>query len=338
MIEALGDREGPSQGAEEMSVLVRCKGHLQRIEEELNRVLDSRVPLIEDIGNHAVLSTGKRLRPLLFVLSSELCGYKGKDIYFLSTIFEVIHAASLLHDDVLDNAKIRRNKASANHVWGNHASVLEGDFLCSKALSIAVTTGNIKFLERLTEATVRMTEGQVMELIHVRDWGTTDEEYRGIITAKTAVLISAACACGGIIAGAEEEAVYTLGEFGLNMGIAFQLMDDVLDYASSEKILGKAAGKDLREGKVTLPLIYTLAELEEPERKRFETLLRNVGTYQKDHRRVVEMVQKGGALGRIQKEAQDYVDYAAGYLAHFPDSPVKESLLRLNNYVVQRKY
>lgn len=338
MIEALGDRDSSFQGAKEIGALDQCRGHLQRIEEELKRVLDSQVPLIEDIGNHAVLSTGKRLRPLLFVLSSELCGYKGKDIYFLSTIFEVIHAASLLHDDVLDNAKIRRNKASANHVWGNHASVLEGDFLCSKALSIAVTTRNIKFLERLTEATVRMTEGQVMELVHVGDWRTTDEEYIGIITAKTAVLISAACACGGIIAGAGEETVHTLGEFGLNMGIAFQLMDDILDYASSEKILGKAAGKDLREGKVTLPLIYMLAELEEPERKRFETLLRNVGTYQKDHQKVVGMVQKGGVLDRIRKEAQDYVDYAGSYLTPFPDSPAKQNLLKLNGYVVQRKY
>ncbi len=199
-------------------ILSQFKPHFEKINQALDGVLESRIPHIVDMGRHSLLGGGKRLRPLLFVLSSRLCGYKGEDLYRLSSIFECIHTASLLHDDVLDNAEVRRRKPSANQLWGNHAAVLEGDFLYSKSFSIAVRGNNLRFLERLTETTTRMAEGQVLELIHTDDWNMKKEAYLEIITAKTAVLISAACACGAIIAGADEATVSALGGFRFEDG------------------------------------------------------------------------------------------------------------------------
>ncbi|MBW1739209.1 MAG: polyprenyl synthetase family protein [Deltaproteobacteria bacterium] len=320
------------------TVLSHYKKHVKKINEELEKGLSSRVDLIRDIGNHTLLGHGKRLRPLLFVLSCRLCSNYGEEAYRLSTIFEYVHTASLLHDDVLDNAEIRRNKPSVNHVWGNHAAILEGDFLSSKASSIAVGSNSSLLLKKLTDTSMQMVEGQILELSYTHNWNISKEEYMGIITAKTAVLISAACACGAIISGAEADVEESLERFGLNMGIAFQLMDDLLDYTSSKEVFGKPVGKDLKEGKITLPLIYTLLSLEESERKRLESLLKSQRAAEEDYRNLIEIVRSNGALDQIRDEAQTYVNKAAGYLSSFPDSPAKESLLELNQYIIKRKY
>ena len=320
------------------AILDKYKEHLTRINKELKEALSSRVALVEDIGNHTLLGHGKRLRPLFFLLSCQLCDYQGKDAYRLSTIFEYLHAASLLHDDVVDNAENRRNRPSANHVWGNHAAVLEGDFLYSNASLIAVGSNNLLFLKRLTETAKQMAEGQIVELVHTDDWETSREEYMEIITAKTAVLMSAACACGAIITGAEKNAEQSLGKFGLNMGMAFQLMDDLLDYTSSEDVFGKPVGKDLKEGKITLPLIYTLPKIEATERNRLENLFKNHQAIEEDCRQLIGLVRSKGALDQIKDEARSYVDRAAGCLGRFPDSPAKRGLLELNRFIVERKY
>ena len=320
------------------AILDKYTEHITRINKELKEALSSKVALVEDIGNHILLGHGKRLRPLFFLLSCQLCDYQGKDAYRLSTIFEYLHAASLLHDDVVDNAENRRNRPSANHVWGNHAAVLEGDFLSSNASLIAVGSNNLLFLKRLTETAKQMAEGQIMELVHTDDWETSREEYMEIITAKTAVLMSAACACGAIITGAEKNAEQSLGKFGLNMGIAFQLMDDLLDYTSSEDVFGKPVGKDLKEGKITLPLIYTLPKIEAPERNRLENLFKNHQATEEDYRQLIGLVRSKGALDQIKDEARSYVDRAAGCLSRFPDSPAKRGLLELNQFIVERKY
>ncbi len=319
------------------SNVAQFKRHFEIINRELYRVLNSRVPLIEDIGKHTLLGDGKRLRPLMFVLSCNLCNYHEKNIYQLSTIFEYIHAASLLHDDVLDNAEIRRKRPSANQVWGNHAAVLEGDFLYSKALSIGVRVNNMPFLTRLTETTLRMTEGQILEFVHTNDWKINKDQYMEIITAKTAILISAACACGAIISGAEAKQRESLAQFGLNAGIAFQLIDDLLDYTSSERVFGKPVGKDLREGKMTLPLIYTLSQLETGENKRVKDLLTNPGATDDDYQDIIDLVRRNGALDRVQKEAQRYVDHATGCLKMFPDSETKRDLIRLSQHIIDRR-
>jgi octaprenyl-diphosphate synthase len=319
------------------SNVAQFKRHLEIINRELYQVLNSRVPLIEDIGKHTLLGDGKRLRPLMFVLSCNLCNYHEKNIYQLSTIFEYIHAASLLHDDVLDNAEIRRKRPSANQVWGNHAAVLEGDFLYSKALSIGIRANSIPFLTRLTETTLRMTEGQILEFVHTNDWKINKDQYMEIITAKTAILISAACACGAIISGAEAKQRESLAQFGLNAGIAFQLIDDLLDYTSSERVFGKPVGKDLREGKMTLPLIYTLSQLNTGDRKRVIDLLSDAETTEDAYQNVIHLVRCNRALERIRKEAQGYVDHATDCLKAFPDSEAKRDLIRLSQHIIDRE-
>lgn len=320
------------------AILDKYTEHIARINKELKEALTSRVSLVEIIGKHTLLGHGKRLRPLFFVLSCQLCSYQGKDVYRLSTIFEYIHAASLLHDDVLDNAETRRNKPSANRFWGNHAAVLEGDFLYLKASSIGVESSNQRLQKKITDSTIRMTEGQILELSHTNDWNISREDYMEIITAKTAVLMSATCACGAIISGAEIETEQFLGEFGLNMGIAFQLMDDLLDYTSSEEVFGKPVGKDLKEGKITLPLIYTLPKIEASEGNRLENLFKNHQATEEDYRQLIGLVRNKGALDEIKDEARSYVDRAAGCLSRFPDSTAKRGLLELNRFIVERKY
>ncbi len=312
--------------------------HFKRINEELSKSLSSRVSLIQDIGKHSLLGEGKRLRPLLFVLSSQLCGYQGDDVYLISTTFEYVHTASLLHDDVIDNADVRRNKPSASHVWGNSAAVLTGDYLSLKASAIALSTNNMEFFKVAVDTATRMTEGQALELVHTHNWNISKDDYMEIITSKTGALMSAACSCGAIIAGAEKETVDHLSQFGLNLGIAFQLMDDVLDYTSSKEAFGKPVGKDLREGKITLPLIYTLSNLEKVEIKGLEDLFKNHKAKEKDYNRIIAMVRNNGAIDRIRSEAKDYVDKAAGFLDFFPGSTFKEDLTGLNAYMVKRRY
>jgi len=323
---------------EESKFLDQFAPYFSRINEELNKILDSDVSLIEEIGSYSLLGEGKRLRPLFFILSCQLCNYHESDMYPLSTVFECLHAASLLHDDVLDNASIRRGRSSVNKIWGNSTAVLVGDFLFSKSSRMAVEKRHFEFLKVLADTAIRMTEGQMLELINTHNWNITRKEYMGIITSKTADLLSAACASGGIVAGARQNDIESLKNFGLNMGIAFQIVDDVFDYTSSVEKTGKPIGNDLREGKITLPLIYTLAYLEKGERDRLENLFKNGMASDKDYFRIIELVQDNGAINKCRKDAQDHVNLAETYLSLFPGSPIKESLLKLNQFIVNRSH
>ena len=318
--------------------LERFNTHFSLIDEALGRVFSSRVPLIDSIGNHSLLGEGKRLRPLLFILTCQACGYEGEDPYRFSTIFEYIHTASLLHDDVIDDGHIRRKKPSVNHVWGNSAAVLGGDFLYSKSFAIAVGSGNLEFLRVLTDTTTRMAEGQVLELVHTHNWNMTRDEYMEIIASKTASLISAACACGAILSNTERQAVDHLAQFGFNMGIAFQLVDDLLDYTSTTEVFGKPVGKDLREGRITLPLIYTLSHLQKAEIERLENLFKNRKASEKDYEEILALVKDNGVMARIRSEAREYVEKAADLLDFFPESPVRRDLLGLNAYILDRSF
>ena len=322
----------------EMPDLALFETHFKKINGELQKIFDSRVPLVKEIGKHVLLGRGKRLRPLIFVLSCRLCGFEDEDIYALSTVFEFIHTSSLLHDDVLDNADTRRKKPSSNRIWGNQAAVLEGDFLFSKSLSLAVETGSIPFIGRLTKATMQMSEGQILELVHTEDLKTTRDDYMNIIIAKTAVLISAACGCGAIISGSSPEVESDLSRFGRSVGIAFQMMDDLLDYTSSVEVFGKPVGKDLLEGKITLPLIYTFSELQPDEKEIFVEKFRNRSSDDDAYEFLLNRVRESGVLERIRMEAQGYVDDAASCLKRFPDSTVKTNLLTLIQYIIHRTY
>jgi len=318
--------------------LDQFKDHFTKIDEALNTRSNSRVPLVEEMGAYAILGGGKRLRPLLFVLCCELCNYKGADRYELSTVFEYIHVASLLHDDVLDNANTRRKRPSTNQVWGNQGAVLEGDFLYAKALSVAVRARSIPFFTQLTDTTVEMTEGQILELSHHNDWGLTRAQYMDIISAKTASLISGACACGAIIAEAPPETQSALTRFGLNIGIAFQLIDDLLDYTSSEAEFGKPVGKDLKEGKITLPLIYTLSELEQDHVKRLRDRCAHPQTCDIAVAEMIRLVRAGDAVKRTWEEARSYGNRAVEFLEIFPDSPLRTTFRKLACYIIERRY
>lgn len=312
--------------------------HFEKINDELGRNLNSYIALIKDIGQHSLLGEGKRLRPLLYVLSCKLCGYKGRDVYRFSTIFEYVHTASLLHDDVLDNAETRRKKPTARNIWGNSAAVLGGDFLYSRAAAIALDLNNMQLSKVLNDTSARMVEGQFMELENTHNWYIKKDEYLDIISAKTAVLMSAACRCGAIIAGAEKRAVDHLSEFGLNLGIAFQLIDDILDYTSCEEDFGKPVGKDLREGKITLPLIYTLSDLERAEIDRLEYLFSNHKADDDDYKKLITKVRNSGIIERIRSDAKGYVDKAISFLSFFPRSSIKENLVALGEYMIKRSF
>jgi len=321
-----------------MDFLARFGHHFEQINAEMRHSLVSSVPLIREMGEYSLLGEGKRLRPLLFVLSSIVCGYRGEDLYRVSTVFEYVHTASLIHDDVLDDADMRRKKPSVKQVWGNLAAVLGGDFFYSKAAAIAIETGRHGLLQVANEATLRMIEGQALEMMHTHDWHLGKEEYMEIIIAKTAELMSAACASGGIMADAGEAEVDRLAHFGRNLGIAFQLMDDILDYTASEETFGKPVGKDLKEGKITLPLIYVLADLEPQEFKRLKDQFKNPNPDSTDLERLITRVRDSGVIARILSEAKEYVEKAQASLDGFPDSSAKDDLKALNSYLMERDH
>ena len=334
----LRNRRQKGVTGKDMGFMTRFENHFEHINREMRHPLVSSVPLIREMGEYSLLSEGKRLRPLLFVLTSHLCGYQGEDIYRISTVFEYVHTASLIHDDVLDDADVRRKKPSAKQVWGNLAAVLGGDFFYSKAAAIAIETGRHQLLELTNEATLRMIEGQALEMMHAYNWHLDKEQYMEIIRAKTAELMSAACASGAIMAGADAQRIDQLGHFGLNLGIAFQLMDDILDYTSSEETFGKPVGKDLKEGKITLPLIYSLADLEPQEFKKLQDQFKNRNPNSEELERLISRVRKSGAVERIMAEAKEFANRAQGYLYGFPDSPAKDDLAALNAYLVERDH
>lgn len=320
----------------ERTFLNRFNKDFQKIENELNSSFSSRIKTIEDIGRHSLLGEGKRLRPLLFVLSGRLCGYDRDDIYCLSTIFEYLHNASLLHDDVIDNADIRRNKPSASSIWGNSAAVLTGDLLSTKAISIALGTNNTGFMSMMIDTAARMTEGQFLELMHTNDLNTTKEDYMEIIVSKTAELTAASCAGAAMIAGAGNEETEYLRKFGLNFGIHFQLTDDLLDYTLSEEQFGKPVGKDIREGKITLPLIYALLKMDKKDQHRLKKIFKDHKADEKDYEDLIRVVRDSENIKKIRGEAITFMEKAFASLKKFPESPYKEDLIALNKYIAER--
>jgi octaprenyl-diphosphate synthase len=312
--------------------------YFEAINQALAEPLDTTIPLIREIGVHSILGKGKRLRPLLFLLSSQLCGYQSPKRYFYSSVFEYIHTASLLHDDVLDNAEVRRRKPAARHVWGNSAAILGGDYFYARASAIALEVDKPELMRILSRTTLRMVEGQFLELDHTHDWHLSKEQYMEIITSKTAELIAAACSCGGVVADAGQDAVHSLGGYGLNLGISFQLMDDLLDYFSSEEEFGKPVGKDLREGKITLPLIYALEGMDRAEVERLMERFRSGEAMAEDYLEMISRVRDSGVHDRIRAEAREFAAKADDFLLFFPDGPFRKALFDLNSYLVERSF
>jgi octaprenyl-diphosphate synthase len=311
---------------------------LAEVEDEFKKNLQSEVPLISKIGEHLLLSGGKRFRPTILLLSAKLCGYKGRRQIHVASVIEFIHMATLLHDDVVDDAELRRGNASANSIWGSEASVLVGDFLLSKSFCLMVDDGDLRILETISSATTRMAEGEIQELMRTSDLSLTEEEYLSIVANKTASLISATCQIGAILAGVDGKKEQALADFGMNLGIAFQCMDDTLDYTSTEKRFGKEIGIDLQGGKMTLPLIHALRTCSPAERKGLSEVILSETVDEQAFLSVVNLITKVGGIEYTLGKAREYVAKAKGYLDCFRLSREKTALLAMANYVVERTW
>jgi octaprenyl-diphosphate synthase len=308
---------------------------LKKVDQEFQKNLRSNVPIISAIGEHLLRSGGKRFRAKLVLLSAKLCGYSGENHISMASLIEFIHTATLLHDDVVDNAKLRRGIESANAKWGNEACVLVGDFLFTKCFTRMVESRNWEILHTISRATTIMAEGELEELVRTNDLSLTEEGYLSIIARKTAYLISAATQIGAILSNVSEEKEEALTKFGMDVGIAFQLIDDNLDYTSKKS--GKKIGIDLQEGKITLPLIFTLRSCNEDERNFIQETVNSHPITKRAFSRVVEIIDRNQGVQYTWEKAQGYVERAKGHLHLFPNSKEKEALSTLANYVLERR-
>jgi octaprenyl-diphosphate synthase len=310
---------------------------LKTLELSIQELIATRVSFIKEIVNYIIKSGGKRVRPILVILTAKLCGYKNEKHISYAAIIEFIHTATLLHDDVVDNAQTRRGSSTVNTVWGNEPSVLVGDFLYSKSFELMAEDGNHEILKTISKATTALSEGEILELLKTSDIDTREEEYFEIIGNKTAVLFSAACEIGAILGNIDKEKRLSLKNFGYNLGIAFQLTDDILDYISYDNILGKHVGTDLKEGKVTLPLIHALKSTNEKEKTSIKKVLEKNNVTIKDFERVRNIILKHGGTEYASTIAKQYIDTTKKILNIFQPSPYKNALLSLADYMLKRE-
>ncbi|MGD0884207.1 MAG: polyprenyl synthetase family protein [Thermodesulfovibrionales bacterium] len=310
---------------------------LDRVEKSLRTIFASDAFIIPMVGEHIIRSGGKRLRPLFLILSAELANYRGENRIILAGIIEAIHTASLLHDDVVDGAEVRRGKAASHVVWGNQVVILVGDYIYANALRISVLQEDLRIIEALSAAIAAMTEGEIIQLNRVADPEITLDEYYRIISSKTGALISAACRIGGILGRLPLEQVDALGRFGMKTGIAFQIADDILDYMAEERDLGKKLGKDLEEGKITLPLIYLLGEASGEEKEEVKRIIKNDLFAVDDLMRITKLFRKYHAIEEALRIAQRLLNEAKEELAVFGDIPERQALLMLAEYALARE-
>jgi octaprenyl-diphosphate synthase len=308
---------------------------LKLVETKIMELFRNRAPVIPLVGRYIISSGGKRLRPLFHLISADIAGYRGEAHIEIAGIIESIHTASLLHDDVVDTADVRRGKPSANALWGNQVVVLVGDFLYSNALLIAVLQKNQRIMETLSEATTRMTEGELLQLNRIGDPEITEEEYLEIISAKTGALISAACRIGAILGGLPEEEERALATFGMKTGIVFQMADDILDYMAVEGDLGKKVCKDLDEGKITLPLLYLLRAADDDELHEIKRIIKE-DIADRGAGKIMELLKKYNAIDASFEKAQSLIEEAKLEISIFSDSRARESLLTIADYSLHR--
>ena len=310
---------------------------LTNLESTIQHLITTKIGFIKEIVNHIIRSGGKRVRPILIILTARLCGHKGEKHIPYAAIIEFIHTATLLHDDVVDNAQTRRGSSTANTVWGNEPSVLVGDFLFSKSFELMAHNGNEEIMRIMSEATTSLAEGEILELLKTCDADTSEEEYFDIIKNKTASLFSAACEVGAILGKVNQEKRAALRDFGYNLGMAFQLTDDVLDYVSYDAVLGKRVGTDLKEGKVTLPLIHALKSSAEKEKTYINTVLNNAKVTAKDFTRVSKIINKYDGVEYTVNATRQFIENAKLNLNSFRPSAYKESLITLADYILSRE-
>jgi octaprenyl-diphosphate synthase len=317
-------------------ICLPIKKDLAEVEAVIQRHTASTVAYVTSIAEYVIKNGGKRLRPMLCLFSSRLAGATGTKVIDSAAAMEFFHTATLMHDDVIDNAKLRRGRPSANNKWGNQVAVLVGDFFYCQASSLLVGTGNLRIIHLVTKAMLATTEGEILEIAKSNDLGTSEEDYLKIVTDKTAVLMATACAIGGILGNVSEEYVTALGEYGRSLGVAFQLADDVLDYVSDDDF-GKTQGTDLREGKLTLPLITALRHCSNDERRLIKDVLIAENLDDARLRDVIGIINRYGGIENTLNFARSYVQKAKDALHLFKPSMEKEALLALASYVIDRK-
>jgi octaprenyl-diphosphate synthase len=296
--------------------------------------LGSNVPLVEKIAHHIVEGGGKRLRPLLVLLSANAAGYKGEEHIPLAAVIEFIHTATLLHDDVVDNSDLRRGNATANAQWGNAPSVLVGDFLYSRSFQIMVEIGRMEIMQVISHATTIIAEGEVLQLLNQRNPDTSEESYLQVILGKTAMLFEAATEVGAILAESSAEDREALRLYGRHLGIAFQIIDDLLDYLSDSDTMGKNVGDDLAEGKATLPLIHAMRVGSDEDRDLIRHAIRKGGL--DDLSPVLEIVQRNGSINYSRQKAAEEIDKAKNAIASLPDTSFKETLNQIADLAIAR--
>jgi octaprenyl-diphosphate synthase len=309
---------------------------LQAIEREFGRDTVSNVSAITEIGEYLRAGGGKRLRPALLLLSSKLFHYRGTGAVRLGAVVEIIHTATLVHDDIIDEAQTRRGRPAANTRWGNSKCVLAGDWLYMQSFKIAVQERNFRVLDALIELTQQMVEGELLQMEKLGKLITLDEHF-DLIFRKTACLFSVCMRLGAILGGATSEQEEAAGAYGRNLGMAFQIVDDVLDLTASESVLGKPVASDLREGKVTMAVIYALERCTPAERGKIATILRDRAFNGVTHADILEILNRYGALEAANLKAAQYADAARKAICTFPDSEIKRALLWAPEFVIARE-
>jgi octaprenyl-diphosphate synthase len=321
---------------ERLNVLVRAD--LERVNSLIIGRTGSEVTMIPEVANHLISSGGKRLRPMLTLATSALTFYRGDGHVKLAASVEFMHTATLLHDDVVDASEMRRGKLAARMLWGNEASVLVGDFLLGQAFKMMVEVGSLRALDILSGAAAIIAEGEVMQLAAAKNLDTTEDAYLGVIRAKTAELFAAACEVGPVLAERAKAEQAACRSFGMNLGIAFQLVDDALDYGGSRARLGKNVGDDFREGKITLPVILAFRRGNEEERRFWRGALEGGESAEADLQRAISLLSRHRALEDTVERARHYGAIAKDALALFPESESKGALIEVVDFCVARAY
>ncbi|HIJ85051.1 MAG: Trans-hexaprenyltranstransferase [Magnetococcales bacterium] len=300
--------------------------------------LDSQVPLIPELGSHLINSGGKRLRPILTLLSTRMFGYRGKQHHTLAAVVEFIHTATLLHDDVVDESLTRRGRQTANAVWGSKAPVLVGDFLFSRAFQMLVDHGDLRVLKVIADACAVISEGEVMQLLASNNLATDENQYMEVVARKTATLFAAAARMGAILNLRPAEDEENLARYGLLLGQAYQVVDDTLDYSATRETLGKGIGDDFQEGKITLPLIHAYHHGSEEERRFWVSCIEDRNQPPGSLERAIELVRQRGSLDYAMGRARSLADEAAATAVRFPASRERDALVKLATFSVDRHH
>jgi octaprenyl-diphosphate synthase len=311
---------------------------LEQMDVQINSLIIGKEHLISTLSNHLISSGGKKLRPILTIICSKLCGYIGTRHINLAAAVEFIHTATLLHDDVVDQSSLRRGSPTANNKWGNKAPILVGDFLLSQAFKLMVKDGSLKILDVLSSASAIIAEGEVMQLSATNNIEITEQKYIEIISAKTAALFAAACQIGPIITGLSEEKQQSLYNFGNYLGIAFQMIDDALDFSAKEQELGKSIGDDFKEGKVTLPVIIACSKASIEEKLFFNRTMHQMIQTSEDLELAINIINKYQAFDYVINQAKNYINLAREQLKDFADCTAKNMLLDILDFSINRSY